>query len=260
MARKTKKGLDYFPMDVDFFDDDKLRFVAARFSDKGELITIKLLSRIYKTNGYFYQWGEDEALLFANSVGQPHTLVNDVVQELVKRDFFKKVIFDRFKILTSTGIQERYVFICKQSKRIFEIDERLDCQRLKLLKDELTPKKDELTPEDSNEITEEMRQRKGKEIKVKEMKGKSVESETWISESCMAYSTDKHTLLNYCDSWILKAIPSGKFEQYGANAIIGFMLKDFDKEKNNNNGKQTRQSNNSELERLRESAISHLKS
>lgn len=128
MGRPIKKGLDYFPLDVGFFDDDKIAFVSARFQEKGELIAIKLLCKIYKDNGYFYQWGEDEAILFAKRVvGDPsqHTLVNDVVHELVKRGFFNKGIFDSFKILTSKGIQERYRKICTDSKRIYEISEKI---------------------------------------------------------------------------------------------------------------------------------------
>lgn len=128
MGRPIKRGLDYFPLDVGFFDDDKIAFVSARFQEKGELIAIKLLCKIYKDNGYYYQWGNDEAILFAKRVvGDPsqHTLVNDVVHELVKRGFFDRSIFDSFKILTSKGIQERYRKICSDCKRKFEIEEKI---------------------------------------------------------------------------------------------------------------------------------------
>ena len=121
MARPIKQGLDYFPFDVDFFDDDKIAFVSSRFQEKGELITIKLLCKIYKDNGYYYQWGEDEAVLFAKRVvgdASRHMLVNDIVQELIKRDFFDKGIFDRFKILTSRGIQNRYLQAITERKKI----------------------------------------------------------------------------------------------------------------------------------------------
>lgn len=121
MARPIKQGLDYFPFDVDFFEDDKISFVSARFQEKGELIAIKLLCKIYKDNGYYYQWGEDEAVLFAKRVvgdASRHTLVNDVVQELIKRGFFDKSIFDRFKILTSRGIQVRYLQAISERKKI----------------------------------------------------------------------------------------------------------------------------------------------
>ena len=167
MARPLKNGLDYFPLDVDFFDDDKIAFVNARFGEKGEMIALKLLCKIYKDTGYYYQWGEDEAILFAKRVvgdASRHTLVNDVVQELVRRDFFSKDIFDRFKILTSRGIQKRYDKICKDANRIGLIDDKLDLIRGN---PPLSPRKHPVKSEKST-------QRKGKEIKEKKIKVKEI--------------------------------------------------------------------------------------
>lgn len=56
-------GLDYFPMNVDFFEDDKIELIEAEFGIKGSILAVKLLCKIYK-EGYFYKWGEDECLLF----------------------------------------------------------------------------------------------------------------------------------------------------------------------------------------------------
>lgn len=115
-----KIGLDYFPFDVGFFDDDKIAFVSARFQDKGEMIAIKILCRIYK-DGYFCKWSEDEAMLFAKRVvGDPsrYPLVNDVVHELIKRGFFDKSMFDTFNILTSAGIQKRFLEATVRRKKV----------------------------------------------------------------------------------------------------------------------------------------------
>ena len=104
-----KIGLEYFSLDVDFFQDEKIQFLSARFGFKGEIVAIKLLCKIYR-QGYYTEWNDDIAQLFAKSVGGDfrHTLVNDIVHELLKRDFFDKGIFERFSILTSRGIQKRY--------------------------------------------------------------------------------------------------------------------------------------------------------
>jgi hypothetical protein len=114
-----KTGIDYFPFDIDFFQDEKIQFVSARFGTRGEAITIRLLCKIYR-NGYYAKWDEDTALLFAKGVGDgcSDSCVNDVVHELVKRGFFDKGIFDRFSILTSRGIQKRYLEAGKRRKDI----------------------------------------------------------------------------------------------------------------------------------------------
>ena len=41
-----KPGLDYFSFDVDFFNDEKIEFVYAKFGTIGEIITIQLLCKI----------------------------------------------------------------------------------------------------------------------------------------------------------------------------------------------------------------------
>ncbi len=121
-----KRGIDYFPLDVDFFEDDKIMLVSSKFGVKGEIITIRLLARIYKTNGYFMRWDEDTALLFAKTVGlgEPaYCLVNDVVQELARRGFFNEEILGSFDVLTSHGIQERYLKAVERRKTVEMIAE-----------------------------------------------------------------------------------------------------------------------------------------
>lgn len=132
-----KRGIDFFSFDVDFFEDEKIQFVSARFGIKGEVCAIRLLTRIYR-NGYFIKWDEDSAYLFAKVAGKEISpgLVNEVVHELVKRGFFDKTIFDSFAILTSRGIQTRYLKACSRRKQV-EMDERyllVDSSEFKNLK------------------------------------------------------------------------------------------------------------------------------
>ena len=123
MARKGKSGLDYFPMDIDFFSDEKIEFVSAKFGTISELIPIKLLMRIYR-KGYFIDWDEDVCILFSKKFGDDITfnLLNDVVSELVKRDFFSSSMYQDFGILTSRGIQKRFLEATKRRKetQVFE--------------------------------------------------------------------------------------------------------------------------------------------
>lgn len=119
MANKLKEGLDYFSFDVDFFQDDKIELISAEFGLKGEIIAIRLLCQIYR-NGYFYKWGKDESLLFAKRVGNGVTgsFVDEVVMGLVKRSFFDEGVFNSFQILTSKGIQKRFVEGAKRRQEI----------------------------------------------------------------------------------------------------------------------------------------------
>ena len=126
MSRTIKTGLDYFPFDIDFFDDEKIQFISAKFDELGENIAIKLMCRIYR-NGYFMKWGQDEALLFSNKAGDNITndLVINVVKELLKRDFFCEKVFKKYGVLTSTGIQKRFFKATERRKQIDAIKEYL---------------------------------------------------------------------------------------------------------------------------------------
>ena len=117
MARPIKEGLDYFAFDIDFFHDQKIEFVSAKYGIEGEIIAIKLLCKIYR-EGYYLNWGDDECLLFSKKVGEniPFERVKNVVDELLKRDFFNQDLYKKFNILTSKGIQKRYFEAIKRRK------------------------------------------------------------------------------------------------------------------------------------------------
>lgn len=115
----VSSGIDYFPMNVDFWNDDKIELIECEFGIKGALIVIKLLCKIYR-EGYYYQWGEDECLLFANKVGKDidAELVDKVVHRLVSRGFFDEELFNTHQVLTSRGIQKRYFEAVKRRKEL----------------------------------------------------------------------------------------------------------------------------------------------
>lgn len=107
--------MDYFPFDVDFFEDDKIALIEAEFGWKGVMVAIRLLCKIYKDTGYYYQWGGDECLLLCKQMGAGFVpgAVQEIVAGLVRRSFFDKGVWDSFGILTSAGIQRRYLSMAK---------------------------------------------------------------------------------------------------------------------------------------------------
>lgn len=117
MARPTKHGLDYFPFDIDFFSDEKIVAIAVEFGIKGEITIIKLLCAVYR-NGYFIEWNEMMKFkLLKELPGVSADLLNQIIQRLVKWDFFDKSLFDTASILTSRGIQRRYQTISVKMRR-----------------------------------------------------------------------------------------------------------------------------------------------
>jgi hypothetical protein len=114
MARPQKEGLDYFPLDTDMdLIDDKIQLLEAKHGIIGFGVLIKLLMKIY-SEGYFYAWGEKESLLHAKRVNVDINKVNEVVLDSVKWGMFDSQIFNKYKILTSNGIQKRFWEVAKR--------------------------------------------------------------------------------------------------------------------------------------------------
>lgn len=108
MARPINKGLDYFPLDTDIDQDDKIALVESDFGVEGFGIVIKLLMKAY-SNGYFYEWGEKEQKLFVRRVNVDINTLSAVVNACIRWGVFDRHIFERFGVLTSRGIQKRYL-------------------------------------------------------------------------------------------------------------------------------------------------------
>lgn len=53
MARISKPGLDYFPLDVNFLQDRKVRRISCRHHAAGIAALTSLLCLIYKEKGYY---------------------------------------------------------------------------------------------------------------------------------------------------------------------------------------------------------------
>ena len=115
----TKTGLDYFPLNVNFFDADKTQLISAHYGMKGENIMLRLLCKVYDA-GYYYRFGEDELLLFTKRIGDGcrPDFVSEVLNELLGRDFFSKELFNKYQVLTSAGIQKRYFEATARRKRV----------------------------------------------------------------------------------------------------------------------------------------------
>lgn len=176
MARPKKEGLDYFPLDV--YLDDKFKFIEIKYKLEGFAIVIKLLQKIY-ANSYFTSWGEDEELLFADEVRVDLSILKNVTDECLKREIFNEHLYEKYKILTSSGIQKRFLEATKKRTSI-AIKKEYD-----LISEEKTAVKGEETPVNSTEST----QSKVKESKVKKSKVKE-SSDTYSKaiDLCKYYS------------------------------------------------------------------------
>ena len=124
MSRPKKDGVEYFSVDVDFFEDDKIKLLRAEFGAKGVYILMYLLCQIYK-NGYYISWNDDKCLHVSDGAGCGCTpgFVQEFINGCFKRSFFDKGVFEMFGILTSRGIQRRFLYAVMTRPEIRVIQE-----------------------------------------------------------------------------------------------------------------------------------------
>ncbi|MGN0489419.1 MAG: DUF4373 domain-containing protein [Ruminococcus sp.] len=116
MSRPTKIGLDYFPLDVEL--DENIKLIEAEFGLKGFAIIVKIYSKIYKYLGYYGEFDQKKTLLFAKDVCADVSLVNEIIGRALEYGIFDKGLYDNYKVLTSRGIQKRYIEIISRRKNI----------------------------------------------------------------------------------------------------------------------------------------------
>ncbi len=135
MARPLKDGVDYFPKDTDFYNDDKIRLLRGEFGAKGMYILDYILCELYGKNGYFITWDRSKPYLIAEAAGAmlTHNDISEVVSGCIRCSIFDKRVFDMFGVLTSAGIQRRYIRMFNGRDEINIIEEYwlLDCSSKK---------------------------------------------------------------------------------------------------------------------------------
>lgn len=116
MARPTAKGVEYFPLNVNFINDLKVRKLLLSCGAEAIAVLIYLLSTIYKDEGYYVEIHEDEIDLIALDVNVTPEFVLKVINKACEFRFFDVNLYNNFNILTSKGIQERYLKITERRK------------------------------------------------------------------------------------------------------------------------------------------------
>lgn len=116
MVQPIKEGLDYFPMDVSFLGDVKVRRVRMACGMEAVGILVYLLGLIYQDHGYYEQWDKELCFLTAMELYLSEEVVEKVVQKAAQVGFFDEELLAEQGILTSSGIQSRFLTATRKRK------------------------------------------------------------------------------------------------------------------------------------------------
>ena len=103
------KGLQYFPLDVNFFENNKIAIIISDYGLEATAVVLKLFSQIYKS-GYYMDWNEKIGKIFSASFHTKYSYatIMNLVNSLVEEDIFNKRMYEEYHILTSEKIQNCY--------------------------------------------------------------------------------------------------------------------------------------------------------
>ena len=183
MARPMKKGLDYFPFDVDFFSDRKIRRLQASFGNDGVAVYICLLCEIYN-NGYYIEYDEELAEDISAQLNIKYTLTTQILNYLFSRSLLLLIeckLAVPVKVITAESVQRRYQAGKKSARRDIEVaaefwvlktDETESFIKVRPFSEKSgnNPDKNGNNPDKSCKNAS--KEKKGKEMKGEERKGK----------------------------------------------------------------------------------------
>ena len=111
MGRSKKNGLDYFPFDIDLFQDIRIRKLIKWQSGKAVTVYALLLCIIYK-DGYYLRWDKELPFIISEQIGFEEAYVLEAINSCLKFGLFSEKLYTSSGVLTSKGIQERDKRIC----------------------------------------------------------------------------------------------------------------------------------------------------
>lgn len=204
MARPVKEGLDYYPLNADFMSDIKVRRLIRSFGSKSIGVVIALLGMIYGDKGYYILLNDDVAFIISEQTLEDEDLVNQIINKLIEIEFFDKNLYEKHRILTSKGIQKRFISATERRKDVNLIT------------------KYNLVNVDNNSSSDVVnvgnnQQRKEKKSKVKKSKEKQSKENT--DDSCNAPSAERRVRTFAFESLVV--------EKYGEDECLTDTFMDF---------------------------------
>ena len=109
VARPTKTGIDYFPLDTRFIEDIKVRKIKREYKSDAICVLIYLLGIVYGEEGYYLSWDDDICFLVSDTLQIDEDIVRGIVNKALDVEFFDYHMYKTYRILTSKGIQNRYL-------------------------------------------------------------------------------------------------------------------------------------------------------
>lgn len=124
-GRNVKRGLLYFRLDCDIFQDRKVKRLMRRWQNDGLAVYLALLCEIYRDKGYYVCADEDLIADIADTCLLDEERTTEIYNTCIDLGLFDRRLLNDQGILTSKGIQARYLDIMTVLRRKGGLDAEL---------------------------------------------------------------------------------------------------------------------------------------
>lgn len=113
----SKNGFSYYKAETDRFQDIKVKRLKKQYGCDGYAVYQYALNEIYRVEGSYIRWTEDQLFDCADYWGMKESRVKEIIDYCAEICLFDPVSWQQKCILTARSIQSRYLDICKVSKK-----------------------------------------------------------------------------------------------------------------------------------------------
>lgn len=113
----SKNGFSYYKAETDRFQDIKIKRLKKKYGCDGYAVYQYALNEIYRVDGSYIRWTEDQLFDCADYWGMNEERVKEIVDYCAEICLFDPIVWKTQCILTSRAIQSRYMDICKLAKK-----------------------------------------------------------------------------------------------------------------------------------------------
>ena len=221
MARPLKKGNSYFPFDVSFFADRKIKELRGKYGSDGITLYVYLLCTIYD-EGYYLQIDSGFNYVVSCDLGMNDEKIGQILNFLCERSLFNNKLFTSDKVLTSRGIQTRFQEMVRSraikteievNAKFWLLDEKETQGYIKCTKKLSYSEKNDSYSEKNDSYSEKNHTKENKK-KLKENKEKIYGSEEPHTPTKHKYGEYKNVLLSDEDMEKLKSEFPNDYTEY----------------------------------------------
>lgn len=112
-----KAGFSYYMAETDRFQDIKVKRLKKRYGCEGYALYQYALNEIYRVEGCWIEFSEDELFDASEYWGIEEGRVKEIIHYCAEIGLFDTELWEKRGVLTARSIQSRYLDMCKRSKK-----------------------------------------------------------------------------------------------------------------------------------------------